>query len=206
MMGICYVVGAGDFYGGFTPSVDDLVIAADGGYDTLRSLGIRCDLLIGDMDSRGACSAEIETLTFPVEKDETDMHLAYLEGVRRGYSTFRLYGGVGGREDHTFANYSLLLMGKLAGHSLTLVSCDCDVTVIKNETVTISGEVGDGVSVFAFGGEARGVTLRGLKYTAEDISLAPEFALGVSNELADTECSICVADGALLVMHRRALK
>jgi thiamine pyrophosphokinase len=205
-MGICYVVGAGEFYGGFTPNIDDLVIAADGGYDTLCRLGIRCDLLIGDMDSLGIRAAQVESLTFPVEKDETDMHLAYLEGVRRGYTEFRLYGGVGGREDHTFANYSLLLMGKLAGHSLTLVSRDSDVTVIKNETVTITGEVGDGVSVFAFGGAARGVTLRGLKYTAEDITLTPEFALGVSNELAADKCTVCVADGALLIMHRRDIK
>jgi thiamine pyrophosphokinase len=203
-MGVCYVVGAGEFYGSFHPTDDDLVIAADGGYDTLSRRGIRCDLLIGDMDSRNKGVTEVETLTFPVEKDETDMHLAYLEGVRRGYSVFHLYGGVGGREDHTFANYSLLLMGKLAGHSLTLVSCDCDVTVIKNEQVFISGKVGDGISVFAFGGKARGVTLCGLKYTAEDITLTPEFALGVSNELTEDECSIGVSDGALLIMHRRS--
>jgi thiamine pyrophosphokinase len=76
--------------------------------------------------------------------------------------------------------------------------------VIKNEQVFISGKVGDGISVFAFGGKARGVTLCGLKYTAEDITLTPEFALGVSNELTEDECSISVSDGALLIMHRRS--
>ena len=203
-MGICYIVGAGEFYGSFDPMPHDLVIAADGGYDTLCRLGIRCDLLIGDMDSRTDIAACVETLTFPVEKDETDMHLSYLEGVRRGYSEFRIYGGVGGREDHTFANYSLLLMGKLAGHSLVLISRDCEVSVIRNESVTICGEVGDGISVFAFGGVAHGVTLTGLKYTADDIMLTPEFALGVSNEFAASKCTVSVGDGTLLIMHRRA--
>ena len=39
-MGICYIVGAGDFYKPFTPEKDDLVIAADGGYDHLKRFGI----------------------------------------------------------------------------------------------------------------------------------------------------------------------
>ena len=117
-MGVCYIVGAGDFHGSFTPAKDDLVIAADGGYLALMERGIRCDILLGDMDSLselGVASSDCkapEILKFPVEKDETDTHLAYLEGARRGYTEFYIYGGTGGREDHTFANYSLLLYGQ----------------------------------------------------------------------------------------------
>ena len=204
MKGICYIVGAGDFHGNISPADEDLVIAADGGYDTLKRLGVRCDLLIGDMDSRTSTESGVETLVFPVEKDETDTHLAYLEGVRRGYGVFRLYGGVGGREDHTFANYSLLLHGKINGHSLTLIGNGCEVFVARNEKIRITGRVGDGVSIFAVGGNAAGVTLRGLKYTATDITLTPDFALGVSNELSEESAEISVADGALLVMVRRS--
>ena len=78
-MGICYIVGAGEFFGSFTPKKDDLVIAADGGYEALSSRGIRCDLLIGDMDSIKKIPGGVEILKHKVEKDETDMHLAYLE-------------------------------------------------------------------------------------------------------------------------------
>ena len=78
-MGICYIVGAGAFWGDFTPSEDDLVIAADGGLDTLRSIDIRVDLAVGDFDSARSVPDGIETVRFKVEKDETDMHLAYLE-------------------------------------------------------------------------------------------------------------------------------
>ena len=203
-MGICYIVGAGEFYGEIAPTENDLVIAADGGYDTLVKMGVRCDLLIGDMDSRTSVAKGVETLLFPVEKDETDMHLAYLEGVARGYTVFRMYGGVGGREDHTFANYSLLLQGKLHGHSLTLIGCDSEVCVIKNEKATIEGAVGDGISVFAFGGRAEGVWLDGLKYTASGISITPDFSIGVSNEMTSEHCTVEVKSGALLIMHRRA--
>ena len=105
-MSTCYIVGAGDFYGELSPRDGDIIIAADGGYDTLKKLGIEPDLLLGDMDSLTEVPRALEKLVYPVRKDETDTHLAYLEGVRRGYTDFVIYGGVGGRDDHTFANYS----------------------------------------------------------------------------------------------------
>ena len=132
-MSICYIVGAGEFYGSFKPSEDDLVIAADGGYLTLTKLGIRCDVLIGDMDSLKKIPDGVEILRHRVEKDETDMHLAYLEGRRRGYSEFMLYGGVGGRPDHTFANYCLLSYIKENGGSAKLIDNGYIAYVIKNE-------------------------------------------------------------------------
>ena len=202
-MSICYIVGAGDFFGKFEPCVDDLVIAADGGFDTLTKLGIRCDLLLGDMDSRqggGEADNGVEILRYPVKKDETDTHLAYLEGVRRGYTDFCIYGGVGGREDHTFANYSLLLYAKNRGHNATLVGNRCKVFVIKNEHVTLSGRVGATISVFAFGGVAEGVCVSGATYEAKDISISPEFALGVSNSFLCGPVRLSVRSGALLVM------
>lgn len=211
-MGICYIVGAGDFFGSFTPSKDDLVIAADGGYLSLLTKGIRCDVLLGDMDSLSERStdsnplshldgAKVEILKFPVEKDETDTHLAYLEGVRRGYTTFRVLGGVGGREDHTFANYSLLLYGKNASHSITLVGNGCESFVIKNESVTLRGKRGGDLSVFAFGGVARGVCILGAKYEAKSLTLTPDFPLGVSNSFLDGEVTVSVSEGALLIMR-----
>ena len=225
-MGACYIVGAGDFHGSFTPEDGDLVIAADGGYLELKKRGIRCDILLGDMDSLselgespeslglvksastsfGTCerakSSEHtpEILKFKVEKDETDTHLAYVEGARRGYKTFYIYGGTGGREDHTFANYSLLLYGKNRGNSITLVGKSREFFVIKNESISLIRERGKDLSVFAFGGAAHGVTVKGAKYEAENVTLTSDFPLGVSNSFLDGEVTVSVADGALLLM------
>ena len=77
----CYIVGAGDFFGELSPGADDLVIAADGGYDALKRRGVRCDLLVGDMDSIRECDSTADTLIYPVEKDDTDTALAYREGT-----------------------------------------------------------------------------------------------------------------------------
>ena len=201
----CYIVGAGEFFGAIEKREGDLIIAADGGYDTLRKLGIAPDLLIGDMDSRLEGDALCETIVFPVKKDETDSFLAYREGVRRGYTEFKLYGGVGGREDHTFANLSLLIYAKEAGHSVTMYGNGYEAFAIKNEEVTLCGESGSHFSAFAFGGEARGVTIRGLEYEARDISLSPSYPLAVSNRFCGEEASVEVKDGVLLIIVEKNL-
>ena len=196
----CYIVGAGDFPYGFEPCEGDLVIAADGGYDSLKKNGIRCDLLIGDLDSIQDVPSGMEILRHPVKKDETDMHLAFLEGKRRGYADFCIYGGTGGREDNTFANYSLLLYIKEAGCRATLYGKKNITTVIKNEEASFDGEVGLHFSAFALGGCAVGVTIRGLEYECENITLTPEFPLAVSNRFIGKTASVKVDTGALLVM------
>ena len=205
-MGVCYIVGAGDFHGSFSPKENDLVIAADGGYLALKERGVRCDILLGDMDSLSElgissldCKAP-EILKFPIQKDETDTHLAYLEGARRGYTEFYIYGGTGGRDDHTFANYSLLLYGKNSGHKITLVGNSREFFVIKDECITLLGECGKGLSVFAFGGDASGVSIKGAKYEANDVPLYAAFPLGVSNSFVGSAVEISVRCGALLIM------
>ena len=200
-MGICYIVGAGDFNTPFSPSENDLVIAADGGFDHLKKFGIRCDLLLGDLDSISEAPGNIKTLKFPVRKDETDAYLAYREGAKRGYREFHIYGGTGGREDHTFANYCLLLYIKEAGGCDFLISDKARVSVIKNETVTLSGRAGKHLSLFPFGSDADKVTVRGAEYECENVRLKTNFPLAVSNIFKDSPVDIEVKSGALLIME-----
>ena len=200
-MGICYIVGAGEFYSSFTPQECDLVIAADGGYAELKKRGIRCDLLVGDMDSLDALPKELEIIRHPVEKDETDMHLAYLEGRRRGYSNFAIYGGVGGRADHTFANYCLLSYIRGDGCRAVLYDKQSKAYVIKNEVTRVIGESKKGISIFAFGGLARGVTIKGLYYELAGGVLTPSFPIGVSNHFLGKPAEIEVSDGELLIIE-----
>ena len=198
-MKTCYIVGAGAFYGKLAPEKCDLVIAADGGYDTLKKMGITPHLLIGDMDSIES-TADTEKITFPIRKDETDTHLAYLEGVKRGYTDFVIFGGVGGRDDHTFANYSLLIYAKNRGHNIKIVGERCNIFAIKNESTTVRGRVGAHFSAFAFGGDAVGVTIRGLEYEAENITLTTEFPLAVSNRFTGNDGYVEVKCGTLIIM------
>lgn len=201
-MGVCYIVGAGELHGSPTPDVGDIIIAADGGYDHLMRLGIKPDLVIGDMDSLKAERVDGETVLYPKKKDETDMHLAYVIGEKKGYSDFLIYGGTGGRPDHTFANYSLLFMAKSNGDRMTIVDENYDIFAMESERVVISERVGATLSVFAFSGDAD-VSISGVEYPAEDVTLRCDFALGVSNKITEDNASISVNRGRALVMISR---
>ena len=83
-----------------------------------------------------------------------------------------------------------------------LVSDRYKIFVIKDEKISLEPNGEKTVSVFAFGSDAHGVTLRGLKYEAENITLKASFPLGVSNstQYDATRAEISVRDGTLLIM------
>ena len=200
-MAICHIIGAGDAAALPSQKEGDLIIAADGGYDALKDRGITPNLLIGDLDSIRCVPSGTEIIRYPEKKDETDMHLAYLEGRRRGYSEFLIYGGTGGRSDHTYANYCLLHYIAKDGGRATLIDEFSTARVIcDGESVQLFSECGTHFSVFAIGGEASGVNILGGEYSAEGISLTPEFPLGVSNRFSGSAVTVSVSRGALLII------
>ena len=83
---------------------------------------------------------------------------------------------------------------------MTLVSKCTDAFVLKNESITLSGTPYSHLSLFAFGGEARGVSIRGAEYDAEGVTLTPSYPLGVSNRFLGGDVTVEVKDGALLVI------
>ncbi|HZQ36803.1 MAG TPA: thiamine diphosphokinase, partial [Dehalococcoidia bacterium] len=89
----------------------DLVIAADSGARHLAALGRAADLLLGDFDSFDPAFAgeAAEIVRFPTAKDQTDLHLAVREAVRRGATRVTLLAAMRGpRLDHGAANLQLL--------------------------------------------------------------------------------------------------
>lgn len=200
----CVIVGAGEIYGRVDIKDGDFVIAADGGYEHLARESVVPDVLVGDFDSIDSLPfiEDARIVRYPVEKDETDMYLAYRIGAQNGCDEFYIYGGTGGREDHTFANYCLLLDAINDKNRVYLIGDTRKIFVIKNEKIELDLPKNKTVSVFAFGSDASGVTIKGLKYEAKNITLKASFPLGVSNstQYDATRAEISVKDGTLLIM------
>lgn len=198
----CYIFGAGE-YGGLTLAPgslsDGFIIAADGGYDRLRQWGIPPHLAVGDFDSLGRVPENVEVVRHPVMKDDTDMMLAVREGLERGCTRFLLYGGLGRRLDHTLANLHVLAFLARRGCPAFLLGEDAAVTALHNGTLTFGAEHTGTLSLFAWGGAAKGVTLTGLLYPLENATLTSDRPLGVSNEFLGQTAQISVADGTLIV-------
>lgn len=196
---ICYIVGA------MAQSLPDIsrensfVIAADAGYKALQLVDIKPDLVVGDFDSLGHVPEGENIVRHPVMKDDTDMMLAVKLGLERGFKRFHIYGGMGGRTDHTIANIQTLAYIANRGASAFLFGDGEVMTVIKNSSIRFCEGSGGTVSAFAIGGNVKGVYESGLLYSLENAELAPDFPLGVSNEFTGNPAEIRVENGTLLV-------
>ena len=181
---------------------EDLVIAADGGLNHVRALGITPKIILGDFDSLGYGPQGAGVYT--VEKDDTDAMLAVRRGLELGCRQFLLYGSLDGpRLDHTVANFQLLQY--LADHEAVgwLIGNTHIVTLVHNGQLTFPADATGYLSVFCFGPDARGVTIRGAEYNLEQAALSAGFPLGVSNRFIGQPVEICVEDGSLLVVYDR---
>ena len=181
---------------------EDFLMAADGGLAHLQKLGLTPDGILGDFDSLGYVPENAKV--FPVEKDDTDAMLAVRQGLKMGYQRFLLYGSLDGpRLDHTVSNFQTLQFLADHGAQGCLVGNSYVVTVVKNGTIRFPAEATGIVSVFCMGADAQGVTIRGLQYEVEEITLTAGFPLGVSNHFMGKEASVTVEKGSLLVLYDR---
>ena len=227
-MPTCYIVGAGDFTPrGFAPVPGDLVLAADGGYRALCSLGYTPDLLLGDFESLGdlPLPPDLPVLRFPARKDDTDTGLALRHGLDRGFRDFALYGCAGGRVDHLLANLQSMARVSRLGATIRLAAPEYDAWALTGPAPDTPAPAtpaapdalapaaaavlalpprpgGTLVSVFCHGDRAEGVTLTGLAYPLSDAALAGDFPLGVSNRrLEGRPAAVAVRRGTLLIFQ-----
>ena len=201
---VCVIFGAGDYDGAPLPELYDVLIAADGGLDTLDDMGIRPDLVIGDLDSAVATPpGEVPVIRLPVQKDITDTDAAVREALDRGCTRLYLYGMLGGRPDHSFANLTLVARLAQQGVPATLYGAGYAVYAVHDGSLRFNGGRQGYLSVFSFSDKSEGVSLRGLAYEMENGELRNTFGLGVSNAFTGSPAEISVKNGTLLVMAER---
>lgn len=202
-MGKCVIFCAAEFDTLAEPiRPGDWILAADGGLRHVEKLGLTPNEILGDFDSLGYIPTGSQV--FPVEKDDTDAMLAARRGLELGYRRFVFYGGLDGpRLDHTLANFQTLQFLADRGAAGYLVGKQYLVTVLKDGSLSFPEEAEGILSVFCLGSQARGVCLRGLKYTMEAGTLDSGFPLGVSNHLIGEKAEISVENGSLLLLWDR---
>lgn len=215
-MGKCVIIGAGAFQseqiigeGALQLEKGDFCIAADGGLAYARMLDIVPDMLIGDMDSLSdeallwaRADKRICIKQLPAEKDDTDMLAAIKEGLARGCRRFALYGALGGSLSHTLANIQCLDYLNGQGAKGALIGSRMRIELLCNGQVRYPASMqreNRRISVFAYGGDAYGVTETGLKYSLSDACVRQDFPVGVSNEFTGRESMISVREGKLLI-------
>ena len=184
----------------FKKQKGDLIIAADGGYANALNMGITPDIILGDFDSLGYIPQGKEIIKHPVNKDDTDTLLAVKIGLERGYNCFYIYGGIGGRTDHTLANIqALAFIAENGGKGYLIGDNEC-ISVIRDSFIRFKAEAKGTVSVFSLSENAKGVTITGLHYPLKEYCLNSSYPLGVSNAFIGVSSCIEVKKGTVCVV------
>lgn len=212
--GVCVVFAAGEYYGterwpanAVAVPHGAFVVAADGGLDHTRALGVEPDVVVGDFDSLKGARPESagRTIALPPLKDDPDLLSALKIGWAHGCRTFHIYGALGGRIDHTISAIQLTALIANHGGIGFLHGDGTIVTAIRDGELAwpaFDARPGRMVSVFSHSDVSRGVDEPGLKYRMMDGTLFGDTVQGVSNEfLPGTPARVGVREGTLIVTY-----
>jgi len=184
----------------------DRIIGVDGGSRHLRLLDLLPDLAVGDMDSIPADllqryqDAGVEMQRHPPKKDATDLELALELAIGRGALRITILGATGGRLDHTLGNLFLLARCLPAGISACIMDAEQSVHLVDT-ALTLTGAVGDTLSLLPATPEVRGVTLTGLEYPLDNATMTFGTSWGMSNVFIQTRATVTLTSGRLFVFH-----
>ncbi len=184
----------------------DFLIAVDGGLRHLLALKHVPDLLIGDLDSvtneelQACIDQGVEILRFKPQKDESDLELALLEALKRGYRDLTIANAGGGRVDHLLCNLSLLFHPQLQ-HATVKMADQTSQFHPLTQTITLNTQPGDLISLIPWQGTALGVTTVNLAYPLNNETLLPYGTRGLSNVALGSEITVSLQSGQLLLVH-----
>ena len=198
----CVIVGGAAIrnYGKIKGYLDnnDFAIYCDSGLKHMKELGLSPSLLVGDWDSCDNPHLDVETITLPVAKDDTDTVYAVKEGMKRGFKDFLIVGAIGARLDHTLVNAYILTMLENNGCHGMIVDDYSEMELITEAEVDDSYPF---FSLVALEGEVRGVTIKNAKFCTDDAVIGPEYQYATSNEvLPGKTAEITVKNGRLLLI------
>lgn len=197
------------------------IIAVDGGLKYCKEWKIHPDYLVGDFDTiegeilqEYSIQSDIKISRYDPEKDLTDTDAAVnlameiieqrMGQIKEQENCIYLLGGIGSRMDHTLANIGCLK--KTMKHRIPMKILDrnnCiygfDHSFSLQEKNLIYKE---NLSLLSLE-RVEGLTIRGMKYTTEELSLPVLESRGVSNYITEKEATVEFTSGVLLVVESR---
>lgn len=206
-MPVCAIVGAAAFNSQHFQELDssgsfDYVIAVDGGFAHLESIGRTPDLAVGDFDSLGYVPRCKRVSRHNPKKAQSDMELALSRAADMGFEEVYAYGGLSGRLDHTLANLQVFAGYSERGMSVTGVG---DVFLARFLTGPDAFDLplrqSGTVSIFSMSDVSRGVIVRGLEYPLDDAELTSRVSLGLSNEFIGESAAVGLGEGTIVVFY-----
>lgn len=187
-----------------------LMIAADSGLHSAQQLGVKVDVVIGDMDSVDstaldmAKSAGAKIVLHHRNKDFTDTHLALLYAREHLAERIVVVTAGGGRLDHQLGLVAAMFDPLLRSSRVEALWAQTHLYALQGSTqCEFSAEHGEIVGLQAFSDCATGISTTGLRWQLSNETLLAHSTRGVSNEVTATQVKIMVETGQLLIIHQK---
>ena len=199
------------FTGGLSPDFSvvkktiqnaDIVAAADSGFDTALIMGIKPDVIIGDMDSvknkkQLAEYPENKVLKFLKDKDETDTELGIKYLSKNKCDNIILIGGGAGRMDH-FLGIVFLFDRDLSPNLWYTHNTRFQKITGYSKIHSMKGNF---VSFFPLGNAGCSMKSDGLKWPLNDLHWK-KGDMGISNLVTKDPFSVEIIQGSLLMVNQ----
>lgn len=203
------IVGGGDISKTLLASIraSEFCIGVDRGALWLIQHNIVPKISIGDFDSVTTRErAMIETsrtqiVTFPSEKDATDLDLAADKAIRLKARTVVMFGVLGRRFDHAMG--AIAVLKRLASHNIygEIVDNFNKIYIVRREKKKISrDQTYPYVSVLALTNRTI-LSLSGFRYNVSKYRFSLQHTVGISNEIPGPFATITVHQGAALIIR-----
>ncbi|MBQ8296205.1 MAG: thiamine diphosphokinase [Ruminococcus sp.] len=206
-MRVCHIFAGGEISDTSFIRINDgeKIICADGGLRYVQELGLNPDIVVGDFDSyKGELPESSVIMRSVPEKDDTDTLLAVKAAISDGAEQIRIYGALGGRFDHTFANVQTLKYAAEHGCRASLEDSDNIVMLQEKGERRYNRLDGWYFAFFAYSEQLKVKRLSGVKYPLEEAVIRNNFPIGVSNEFSEPEALLDIEEGtALIVLSKK---
>lgn len=185
------------------PEADDLVIAADSGYNNAKAFGVSPKLLVGDFDSLGKENIPngVKLVELPCEKDMTDTQAAVELALREGASDIVIIGGLDNRLDHAMSNLAILRELYMAGVHCIITDGANRVRYINSSSTLIARSNYRYFSILADDDKVKGIDIEGCKYPLRNATLTRRRQYAVSNEIEGNCAFIAVRRGGIYIIE-----
>ncbi|MBI4535211.1 MAG: thiamine diphosphokinase, partial [Ignavibacteriae bacterium] len=182
------------------------IIAADGGANICRKLGLKPNVIIGDLDSLKVSTRHFfssSTIIQITRQDNTDLEKALDYSLARKIRRITIIAATGKRLDFTLGNLSVF-WNYTSRKALQFVG-DGWLAQPVGRSFIAKAALGTIVSLIPFG-TCSGVTLRGLRYSLTNATMRIG-EIGVSNVVVKSPFSVHVKKGNMLAVlsHKNIL-
>ena len=190
--------GSKKFYSNLIEKQKGDIYCADGGANIAYQLNLIPKEIYGDLDSIKDevkdffTKKNVKFIKFNVEKDYTDSELV-LNEIEKKYDKIYAIAALGGSIDHELTNINLL------NRYSNLIFVSQKEKMFKIEkSYNFSNMKNKKVSFIIFSDKVENLTLKGFKYSVENLDLTKGETRCVSNIIEKNEARLTLKNGALL--------